>query len=138
MRNILGRTSRTLAIGLSITIFLATVNLGYAQLQQNATPIIIQSPPIIMQQPSIPTGANLENQPSGNFANQTTELIVAIAAAVGTVASLALAVLNRMGLFKNKEAVTEVAKTALTFSNKLVERQRNDQKNSIGIVPTCS
>jgi hypothetical protein len=55
------------------------------------------------------------------FAEQATNLTTGIATIVGTIAALALAILNRTGLFKNKEAITEVAKTTLTVSNKIIE-----------------
>jgi hypothetical protein len=78
-----------------------------------------------MQSMQVPTGANMQQPGPTVFAEQSTDLIVAIAAAIGTVASLALAILNRMGLFKQKEALTDAAKYAITFSNKISEDKEN-------------
>jgi hypothetical protein len=81
--------------------------------------------PVPMQSMQVPTGTNMQQPGPTGFAEQSTGLIVAIATAVGTVASLALAMLNRMGLFKQKEALTEAAKYAITFSNKISEDKEN-------------
>jgi hypothetical protein len=81
--------------------------------------------PVPMQSMQVPTGSNMQQPGPTGFAEQSTGLIVAIATAVGTVASLALAMLNRMGLFKQKEAITEAAKYAITFSNKISEDKEN-------------
>jgi hypothetical protein len=46
--------------------------------------------PVPIQPMQIPTGPNIQQPGTTGFAEQSTDLIVAIAAAVGTVASLAL------------------------------------------------
>ena len=125
------------SVVLIITLF-SSVNIAFGQAPpQNASPVSNQqSQSIPTQAPTgsvpmqtfpapvlvqVPTGPNIQQPGPTGFAEQSTDLVVAIAAAVGTVASLALAVLNRMGLFKQKEALTESAKYAITFSNKITE-----------------
>jgi hypothetical protein len=108
-------TSMTLVSG-SIQLYV------YAQ-NATATP----QPPVIVVQPPAAQPPTAQDEEE-DFATSLTALITAIASVVGSIAGIVLAMLARVGTFKNKDAVTEVAKTALTFAQKTVDQQDQIKK----------
>jgi hypothetical protein len=115
---------RLIVTSIAALVSFATVNAASAQTPQNATPPIFYQPylPIPSQPMTQAPVVTTATGPTGPiFAEQATNLTTGIANIVGPIAALALAILNRTGLFKNKEAITEVAKTTLTVSNKIIE-----------------